>query len=149
MIHSEGNETTLEMLSVCQSLLRRAESEKIGNTSDDDTLLRRSPPGIAGESVLPTPAVMRTDGTRWARRRRNLWLGLDQGKDLNVLPAPVDHPGAAKRSTCHIHPPHRSNNDGFSLHRGRWRARDDGRDFPDEHDCLWLLGLDTAPAEDS
>ena len=27
-------------------------------------------------------------------------------------------------------------------------ARGDGPDFPDEHECLWLLGLATAPAED-
>jgi len=96
-------------------------SQKSGNASDTDTQLRWSGPGIAGESVLPTPAAMRTDGTRWARRRQNLLLGLNQGKDLNVLPTPMGRPDAAKRSTCHIHPPHRSNNDGFSLHRGRWR----------------------------
>jgi hypothetical protein len=30
-----------------------------------------------------------------------------------VLSAPVGDPGAAKRSTCHIHPPHRSENAGL------------------------------------
>ena len=72
MIHSEGYETSLKILSVCQYLLTLAYSEKIGNTSDGDTQLRRSPPGIVCEPILPTPVVMRTDGTRWARRRQNL-----------------------------------------------------------------------------
>jgi hypothetical protein len=106
MIHSEGDETSLKILAVCQSLLTLAESQKIGNTSDGDTLLGWSRPGIACEPVLPTPAVMRTHGTRWARRRQNLWLGLNQGKDLNVLPTPVGYPGATQGSARHIHPPH-------------------------------------------
>src|SRR6266851_9126448 len=102
-------------------------SQKSGNASDTDTQLRWSGPGIAGESVLPTPAAMRTDGTRGARRRQNLLLGLTQGKDLNVLPTPMGRPDAAKRSTCHIHPPHRSNNDGFSLEPWQVETRDDGQ----------------------
>jgi len=96
-------------------------SQKSGNASDTDTQLRWSGSGIAGEPVRPSPAAMRTDSTRWARRRQNLLLSLNQGKDLNVLPTPMGRPDAAKRSPCHIHPPHRSNNDGFSLHRGRRR----------------------------
>ena len=58
MIHSEGDDTLLKILSVCQYLLTLAYGEKSGNTSDGDTQLRCSPPGIAGEPVLPTPALM-------------------------------------------------------------------------------------------
>jgi hypothetical protein len=93
--------------------------EKSGNACDDDTQLWWSEPGIAVEPVLPTPAVMRTDGTRWARRRRHLCLSLDQGKDLDILPTPVGHPGAAKRSTCHIDPAHRPEQDWLALHHCR------------------------------
>ena len=89
MIHSEGDETLWKILSVCHSLLTLASREKIGNTSDGDTQLRWSPLGIACGPVLPTPVVMGTDDTWWTRRRQNLWLGLNQGKDLNVLPTPV------------------------------------------------------------
>jgi len=69
MIHSEGYETLLKILSVCQYLLTLAYSEKSGNTSDGDTQLRWSKPGIACEPIVPTPTVMGTDGTRWARRQ--------------------------------------------------------------------------------
>jgi hypothetical protein len=119
LIHSEGDETSLEILSVCQYLLTLASGEKSGNTSDGDTQLRWSPPGIACEPVLPTPAVMRTDGARWARRRQNLLLGLNHGKYLNVLPTPMGHPGAPQGPACHIHPPHRSEHDRLSLNGGR------------------------------
>src|SRR5713226_2257119 len=64
---------------------------------------------------------MRTHSTRWARRRQNLLLGLNQGKDLNILLAPMGRPGAAKCSTCYIHPSHGSQHDRLSLHRGRRR----------------------------
>ena len=121
MIHSEGDETSLKILTVCQSLLTLAESEKIGNTSDGDTLLGWSPPGIVCESILPTPAVMRTDGTRWARGRGNALHTVRKREDLDVLPAPVGHPGAAKDSTCHIYPAHRSEQDGLALHHCRSR----------------------------
>ncbi len=46
MIHSEGYETSVKILSVCQYLLTLASSEKIGNTSEGDTQLRRSRPSI-------------------------------------------------------------------------------------------------------
>ena len=44
-------------------------------------------------------------------------------KDLEVLPAPVGHPGAAKCSPSHIHPPDRSEQDRLALNRHRcgWR----------------------------
>src|ERR1700686_4999763 len=113
MIHAEGDETSWKILAVCQSLLTLAESEKIGNTSDGDTLLGWSPPGIACESILPTPAVMRTDGTRWARGRGNALHPVRKREDPDVLPAPVGHPGAAKDSPCHIYPAHRSEQDGL------------------------------------
>src|SRR5258707_1398116 len=102
MIHSEGDETSWKILAVCQSLLTLAESEKIGNTSDGDTLVGWSPPGIACEPVLPTPAVMRTHGTRWSRSRRNPWLGPKQRKRLKVLPTPSGHPGCTQRQCAHI-----------------------------------------------
>jgi hypothetical protein len=51
MIHSEGDETSWKILAVCQFLLTLAESEKIGNTSDGDTLVGWSPPGIACERM--------------------------------------------------------------------------------------------------
>jgi len=72
---------------------------------------------------------MRTNGTRWARRRQHLLLGLNQGKDLNVLPTPMGRPGAAKRSTCHIHPSDRSEQDRLALKRvqAQMEARDGGR----------------------
>ena len=100
-------------------------SEKSGNTSDGDTQLRWSPPGIAGEPVVPTPAMMRTHGTGWTRRRLGSAACLSKWKDLNVLPTPVGHPGATKRSPCHIHPPHRSEKDRLALnrHRCRWGKR--------------------------
>ena len=58
MIPSEGYDTSLKILSVCQYLLTLAYGEKSGNTSDGDTQLRWCPPSIAGEPVLPTPALM-------------------------------------------------------------------------------------------
>ena len=58
MIPSEGYDTSLKILSVCQYLLTLAYGEKSGNTSDGDTRLRWCPPSIAGEPVLPTPALM-------------------------------------------------------------------------------------------
>jgi hypothetical protein len=123
LIYSEGESTALKKLlevAVSPLLLQRQTS---GNAGDTDTQLRWSEPGIACEPILPTPAVMRTNGTRWARRRQNLWLGLTQGKDLNELPTPVSYPGATKRSTCHIHPPDRSEQDRLSLNRHRRRGR--------------------------
>jgi hypothetical protein len=121
MIHSEGYETSLKILSVGQCLLTLAYGEKSGNTSDGDTQLRWSPPRIAGEPVLPTPAMMRTHGTGWTSRRPSLLLGPSQRKHLNVLPTPMGRPGATKRSTCYIHPPYWSEHDGLSRNLGRRR----------------------------
>src|SRR5262249_24108974 len=36
----------------------------------------------------PSPTMVRTEGTGWTRRWFCLLLGLNQGKDLNILPAP-------------------------------------------------------------
>jgi poly(3-hydroxybutyrate) depolymerase len=90
-----------------------------GNTSDGDAQLWRSPPGVACKPISPTPAVMRTHGTRWARGRGNTLPLVDKRKDLDVLPAPVGYPGAAKRSTCHIDPAHRPEQDWLALHHCR------------------------------
>ena len=46
-----------------------------------------------------------------------------QGKDLHVLLTPMSRQGAAKRSTGHIHPPHRPKNEGSALHSGRRRQK--------------------------
>jgi hypothetical protein len=73
-----------------------AESKKSRNASDSDTHLRWSPPSIACESVLPTPAMMRTHGTRRAGRRGNTLRNVGQCKHLDVLPTPVGDPAATK-----------------------------------------------------
>ncbi len=89
LIYSEGESTALKKLlevAVSPLLLQRQTS---GNAGDTDTQVRWSEPGIACEPILPTPAVMRTHGTRWASRRQDLLLGLTQGKDLNELPTKV------------------------------------------------------------
>src|SRR6266571_199335 len=121
LIHSEGYGTALKKLlwwPVPPSLLH---SEKSGNASDRDTELRWSPPGVACEPILPTPAMMRTDGTGWTRRRLGLLLGLSQGNHLHIVPTPVGGPGTAKRATGYIYPAHRSENDGLALNNGRRR----------------------------
>jgi hypothetical protein len=66
--------------------------------------LWRSPPGIACESILPRHSMMRTNSPIRSRWRRASFSGLGQGKHFHILLAPVGHPGAAKRSTCHIFP---------------------------------------------
>ncbi len=78
-------------------------SQKSGNTSKSDAPLRWSPPGVACEPILPTPAMMRTHRTGWTRRRLSLQLGWSQWKHLHILPTPVSGPGATKCSTCYIH----------------------------------------------
>src|SRR5712691_8935470 len=121
LIHSEGYGTALKKLLwwlVPPSLIQ---SQKSGNASDSDTELRWSEPGVACEPILPTPTMMRTDGTGWTRRRLGLRLGSSQGKHLHILPTPVGYPGASKRSPCHIDPTHRSENDGLSRNNGRRR----------------------------
>ncbi len=95
--------------------------EKSGNPSHGNVQLGWSPPGIACEPVLPTKALMRTHRTGWTRRGLGLLLGPSQGKHLNILPTPVGDPGTAKRSSCHIDPPHRSENDGLARNLGRRR----------------------------
>ena len=97
-----------------------ASGQNRGNASNGDTQVRWSPPGVVCEPILPTPAIVRTDGTRWTRRRLGLLLGLSQRKHLNILSAPMGSPGASKRSTGHIYPPHRSEHDRLSLDNGRW-----------------------------
>jgi hypothetical protein len=98
-----GRWRCLEKASLVASPPSLLHSQTSGNAGDTDTQVRWSEPSIAGEPVLPTPTAMRTHSTRWARRRQNLLLGLNQGKDLNILLAPLGRPGAAKCSTCHIH----------------------------------------------
>jgi hypothetical protein len=121
VIHSEGNDTSWNE-SLCVSLPPvLVGGEKSGNASDGDTELRWSPPGIAGEPIMPTPAVMGAHGTRWARRRGNALRHSRKRKHLDRLPTPVGYPTAAKRSTCHIHPAHWSEPDRLSLNRGRCR----------------------------
>src|SRR5215471_15304377 len=76
--------------------------------------------GIAGEPVLPIPAVMRTHGTGWTRRGLGLLRRLNQGKDLHILLAPVGHPAAAKCSPGHIHPANWPQLDRLARNHGRW-----------------------------
>src|SRR5437868_11603768 len=66
---------------------------------------------------------MRAHRTWWARGRGKARRHAGKRKDLDVLPAPVAHPGAAKCSPSHIHPPHRSEQDRLArnLHRCGWR----------------------------
>ena len=80
--------------------------EKSGNTGNTDTHLRGSPPSIAVEPGLPTPAMARTNGPGRTRRRFCLRQSLRQWKHLNTLPSPVGNPAATKRAPCHIHPSH-------------------------------------------
>jgi len=77
--------------------------EECGNPSNRDARLRWSRPGIVCEPVLPTPAMMRPHRTGWASRRGKARRHVSKRKDLDVLPAPVGHPAAAKRSPGHIH----------------------------------------------
>jgi len=126
IIHSEGRDIFSKNLSVGPFLLMLAGGEKSGNTCDSDTELRWSPPGVVSEPSVPTPAVMRTHGTGWTRRRLGLLLGLSQWKHLNILPTPVGGPATAKCSTGHIYPAHRSEHDGLSLEPWQVEARDGG-----------------------
>jgi hypothetical protein len=63
---------------------------------------------------------MRTDSTRWTRRRLGLRLGLSQGKHLHILP-PHENSVAADRSTCHVYPAHRAENEELLRNLGRCR----------------------------
>src|SRR5439155_16992870 len=94
-------------LFVCRFLLLLAGDEKSGNASDSDAPLRWSQPGIVCEPIVPTPAVMRTHSPWWARSRGSALRSICKLKHLDILSTPVGHPGAAKRSTSHIHPPDR------------------------------------------
>ncbi len=67
--------------------LSLATSQKSGNASHGDAQLWWSPPGIAREPVVPTPATMRTDGPRRGRGRRKALGGLSQSNHLDVLSA--------------------------------------------------------------
>jgi hypothetical protein len=79
---------------------------------------------------VPTPAVMRTHSPWWARRRGNALRYICKLKHLDILPVPVGDPGAAKRSTGYIYPPHRTEQDGLSLNnrRGWGQETTDGTD---------------------
>lgn len=85
------------------------------NRSND----RWSEAGIASESVLPAPAMARTNGSGRMRRGFRLRQSLRQWKHLNILPPPVGCPSATKRTPCHIHPSHRSEKDRLTLKRRR------------------------------
>jgi len=121
LIHSEGEGTALKQLlcwwSVPPCLVH---SQKSGNTSKSDAPLRWSPPGVACEPILPTPAMMRTHRTGWTRRRLSLRLGWSQWKQFHILLTPVSGPGATKCSTCYIHPAHWSEHDRLARNLGRW-----------------------------
>ncbi len=120
MMHSEGDDLFSKNLSVGPFLLLQADGEKSGDTGHRDAQLRWPPPGIPCEPIKPAPAVMRTHRTRRARGRGNALRQVRERKHLDILPTPVGHPGAAKRSPRHIHPPHRSKQDWLALHnRGR------------------------------
>src|SRR5689334_10140636 len=93
--------------------------KECGNASHRDTQLRWSPPSIACEPILPTPAVTRTYGAWRTRRRGNTLGNFHERKYLDVLAAPMLGPSATKRSTCYIHPPHWTENDGLSFNNGR------------------------------
>jgi hypothetical protein len=97
--------------------------EVCGNASKGNTRLRWSRPGIAGEPIVPVPAVMRPHRSRWASRRGKARRLVRKRKDLDVLPAPMSGPGATKRSPSHIDPADRSEQDwlAFNRHRCRWR----------------------------
>src|SRR5947209_9898051 len=62
---------------------------------------------------------MRAHRTWWARERGKARRHVGKWKDLDVLPAPMGHPGAAKCSPSHIHPPDRSEQDRLALNRHR------------------------------
>src|SRR5207248_9757863 len=130
VIHSEGDVTSLNE-SLCLPLPPLlVGGEKRGNASQSDAPLRRSPPGIACEPILPTPAMMRTHSTGWTGRRLGLRLGRSRGQHLHILPTPVGGPGTAKRSTGHIYPAHRSEQDGLALNHGRGRQETADRTDP-------------------
>ena len=89
---------------VCQFLLSSlVAGEACGDAGNRDARLRWSRPGIAGEPILPTPPMMRPHRSWWASRRGNALWSVRQRKELHVLPAPMGHPAAAKRSAGHIH----------------------------------------------
>src|SRR4051794_37149469 len=96
--------------------------QKSGNASQRNTLLGWPRPGIVGEPIVPTPAVMRPHGTGWAKGRRKARRRVRKRKDLDVLPAPMSGPSAPERSASHIDPADWSEQDrlAFNRHRGRW-----------------------------
>lgn len=114
----KGSEKASDVDLVPPSLVHR---EKIGNASNAHTMLCWSPPCVACKPIMPTPTVMRPHRTWWASRRGKARRHAGKRKDLDVLLAPVGHPGAAKCSPSHIHPPDRSEQDRFALNRHRCR----------------------------
>ena len=108
---------------------RLVESKKSRNADNRNTQLRWSPPGIACKSVTPVPTMMRTHCAWRTRRRGKALRDLGKRDDLDVLTAPMGHPGAAKCSACDIHPLYRSEQNGLVLNQGRWRQKTtDGTD---------------------
>src|SRR5260370_2258938 len=104
---SERCDSFLKLLCACSFLLTLADSKKSGNASNSNAQTGWSPPSIACEPIVPTPAMMRTDRARRTRWRGWFFWNFCQGKDFDVLAAPMGDPGATKRSACYIHPPHR------------------------------------------
>ena len=123
MISSEGRKYIIEKAVVFADFPPwLVAGEECRNTSNHNAQLGWSPPGIACESVAPTPAVMRTNRTRWAGRRRNARGDLSERDHLDILLAPMSHPHAAKHLTCHVYPPDGSEKMRIELHRRRTRG---------------------------
>src|SRR2546423_7422402 len=80
---SERDNPFLKTLCACQFLLTLDYGKKSGNASNDDAQKWWSPPGIVCEPIVPTPTVMRTQGTRWARRRGTTLGHFRKRKDLD------------------------------------------------------------------
>ena len=86
-----------------------------------------------------TEAPMRTD-----RARRSFLLDHRERDHFDVLSAPMGNPGATKRPTRHLLPPHRDPDSGLWLEGRRHGQQAANGDFSDEHGFLWLLVPDTA-----
>ena len=89
---------------VCASSSCLVVGEACSNASKRNARLRWSRPGIAGEPIVPAPAVMRAQRTWWAKERGKARRLVGKRKDLDILPAPVGHPPATKRSPSYIDP---------------------------------------------
>src|SRR5258708_36832859 len=78
------------------SLSVLAHDKRRRHTGDGDAEVRWSPPGVARQSVLPTPATVRTDRTGRTRGGRSPLRVFSQGKHLDELPAPIADPVGTK-----------------------------------------------------